>query len=103
MGDESSCKVYVSTAAEFSADGFLRPLWIIWEDGRRFDIDRVVHVERAASRKAGGVGLRYTVMIGGKRHHLYVRGKVILQPQGKEFFTCRGKNFFTSCGKEFFT
>ena len=21
--------------------------------------------------KAGGVGLRYTVMIGGKRHHLY--------------------------------
>ena len=26
---------------------------------------------RAASRKAGGVGLRYTVMIGGKRHHLY--------------------------------
>ena len=33
MGDESSCKVYVSTAAEFSADGFLRPLWIIWEDG----------------------------------------------------------------------
>ena len=43
----------------------------LWEDGRRFDIDRVVHVERAASRKAGGVGLRYTVMIGGKRHHLY--------------------------------
>ena len=39
--------------------------------GRRFDIDRVVQVERAASRKAGGVGLRYTVMIGGKRHHLY--------------------------------
>ena len=71
MGDESSCKVYVSTAAEFSADGFLRPLWIIWEDGRRFDIDRVVHVERAASRKAGGVGLRYTVIIAGKRHHLY--------------------------------
>lgn len=71
MGDESSCKVYVSTAAEFSTDGFLRPLWIIWEDGRRFDIDRVVHVERAASRKAGGVGLRYTVMIGWKRHHLY--------------------------------
>ena len=39
--------------------------------GARFDIDRVVQVERAASRKAGGVGLRYTVMIGGKRHHLY--------------------------------
>lgn len=53
MGDESSCKVYVSTAAEFSADGFLRPLWIIWKDGRRFDIDRVVHVERATSKESG--------------------------------------------------
>ena len=38
-----------------------------------------------------------------KHKNYIVRGKVILQPQGKEFFTCRGKNFFTSCGKEFFT
>lgn len=45
-----------------------------------------------------------TVEIGGDTTGLdNVRGKVILQPQGKEFFTCRGKNFFTSCGKEFFT
>ena len=27
--------------------------------------------------------------------HLDVRGKVILQPQGKEFFTSRGNDFFT--------
>ena len=40
---------------------------------------------------------------GGSGVDVDVRGKVILQPQGKEFFTCRGKNFFTSCGKEFFT
>ena len=26
---------------------------------------------------------------------LIVRGKVILQPQGKEFFTSRGNDFFT--------
>ena len=38
-----------------------------------------------------------------KKESTGVRGKVILQPQGKEFFTWRGKNFFPSCGKEFFT
>ena len=27
--------------------------------------------------------------------NLTVRGKVILQPQGKEFFTSRGNDFFT--------
>ena len=66
MEQNNPYKIYVETAAEFSVDGQLKPLWIIWEDGRKFEIDRVLRVERAASRKAGGVGLRYTVMIGGR-------------------------------------
>lgn len=49
-----------------------------------------------------GLGLLF-VQLSFELLCCFVRGKVILQPQGKEFFTCRGKNFFTSCGKEFFT
>ena len=71
MEQNNPYKIYVETGAEFSVDGQLKPLWIIWEDGRKFEIDRVLCVERAASRKAGGVGLRYTVMIGRQEHHLY--------------------------------
>lgn len=71
MEQNNPCKIYVETAAEFSADGQLKPLWIIWEDGRKFEIDRVLRVDRAASQKAGGIGLRYTVMIRGQEHHLY--------------------------------
>lgn len=71
MEQNNPYKIYVETAAEFSADGQLKPLWIIWEDGRKFEIDRVLRVERAASRKAGGIGLRYTVMIRGHERHLY--------------------------------
>lgn len=32
-----------------------------------------------------------------------VRGKVILQPHGKDFFTWYGKHLFTLHGKHFFT
>ena len=34
---------------------------------------------------------------------VFVRGKVILQPHGKEFFTWYSKHLFTLHGKHFFT
>ena len=64
-------KVYVDVAAEFSPEGMLTPLWIRWTDGRRYDIDRVLRSERAASRKAGGTGIRYTCLVCGRRVHLF--------------------------------
>ena len=39
----------------------------------------------------------------GKVPTKYVRGKVILQPHGKEFFTWYSKHLFTLHGKHFFT
>ena len=69
---EHNCyKVYVDVVAEFSAGGQLRPLWLRWKDGRIFEIDRVKYCTRAASRKASGAWLRYTVMIKGKEACLY--------------------------------
>lgn len=46
-------KVYVDVDAKFTADGQLRPLCITWEDGTKYEIERIKHCERAASRKAG--------------------------------------------------
>lgn len=59
-------KKYVQVVATFTEDGKLLPLWVIWEDDRKFEVDRVKQCVRAASRKAGGVGWRYTCMIRGK-------------------------------------
>ena len=39
----------------------------------------------------------------GKITTAAVRGKVILQPHGKEFFTWYSKHLFTLHGKHFFT
>ena len=65
------CKIYVDVDVTFTKDGRLLPKSIIWSDGHRYEIQRVKHVCRAASLKAGGVGMRYTCIIDGKESHLY--------------------------------
>lgn len=59
-------KIYLEVNAKFDLDGTVRPTSIIWEDGRVFTVDRVLDVRRAASLKAGGVGVRYICRICGK-------------------------------------
>ncbi|NLM62539.1 MAG: hypothetical protein GX193_10750 [Clostridiales bacterium] len=64
-------KVYVDVIARFSADGELFPLEIIWEDGRRYAIDRITEIRRASSMKAGGTGIRYGCIINNHRTYVF--------------------------------
>lgn len=64
-------KVYVDVTAEFSKEGVLIPLSIRWEDGIVYEITRVKDKCRAASTKAGGVGMRYTCIICGQEKYLF--------------------------------
>jgi hypothetical protein len=64
-------KVYLTVQCTFYPDG--RPpvpsvIW--WEDGRKFEIDKVIDTRRAASTKAGGIGVRYACRIG--EHETYI-------------------------------
>ena len=62
---------YVEVVARTSADGLVTPLEIVWEDGRRFRVDRVTDRRLAQSLKAGGAGMRYTVVIQGSLTFLF--------------------------------
>lgn len=68
----SAHKVYVGVVAHFSPSGQLMPISIEWEDGRKFEIDEITNVCRAASTKAGGAGIRYTVRLGKAFRHLFL-------------------------------
>lgn len=59
----ASSKVYVEVIATFGEDGRLSPRSLKWEDGREFEIDRVIDIRSAAALKAGGQGDRYTVEV----------------------------------------
>ena len=63
-------KVYVEVIVKFSTEGAMMPIEFIWEDGTKYLIDKVKSEERCASRKAGGTGIMYTVMVDGKECHL---------------------------------
>jgi hypothetical protein len=64
-------KVYVTVNADFSPEGKVTPHWFMWEDGRKFSIDRILDVRQAASTRAGGIGQRYTVRVMGKETYIW--------------------------------
>ena len=64
-------KVYVTVEAVFKPDGRLTPIAFVWENGRQYEVDRVTDVCRAASLKAGGVGIRYTCTVHGREVYLF--------------------------------
>lgn len=77
-------KVYVDVIAKFTRDGRLIPLQIIWTDGRTYEIQRVTDVRRAASLRAGGVGMRYTCTIAGKSIYLFYEDNNMWFMEAKE-------------------
>ena len=64
-------KIYVEVLATFKREGLLLPREIVWEDGRRFPVDKVLDLRPAAAQKAGGQGDRYTILVGGRLSFLF--------------------------------
>jgi len=64
-------KVYVAVKAEFSEEGIMLPREITWEDGKKFEIDRIIDIRQTPALKAGGQGDRYTIMVRGNQSYLF--------------------------------
>ena len=78
-----SNKIYVDVNATFSKDGRLIPKSFIWTDGHLYEIQRIKDVCRAASLRAGGIGMRYTCVIDGRESHLYYEDNNMWFVEGK--------------------
>ena len=73
--DCSKCrKAYVSVNLDVDEEGVIRPRLIRWNNGLIFQIDQILYKCRASSKKVGGGGIRYTVMIRGKESFLLHQG-----------------------------
>ncbi len=66
-----SRKVSVEVIVHFDVIGKMTPMSITWEDGRKYEIDKILDKRQAASLKAGGQGIRYTCRICNKETYLF--------------------------------
>ena len=64
-------KAYVMVDLQVAPEGIMLPRAIHWEDGLRYEIDRVKDIRPASAAKAGGQGDRYTILVNGKITYLY--------------------------------
>ncbi|GHU70851.1 hypothetical protein FACS1894184_16880 [Clostridia bacterium] len=71
MEASSKYKVYVPVTADFDANGVVTPRSFRWEDGRIYEVDKVMGVQAAYAQKSGGQGDRYSVRIRNQIRFLY--------------------------------
>ena len=71
-------KVYVPVTVDFDDIGHMIPKSIIWEDGLRFIIDKILDVRPAAAMKAGGQGDRYTIQVNNQWSYLFFERNVAI-------------------------
>lgn len=63
-------KRYVDVITLQRKDGDTLPLYICWDNGKKYKIDRITGKETRAS-VVGGCGIRYTCMISGRERNLF--------------------------------
>ena len=61
---------YVAVIALHGIDGEVRPLSIVWDDGKRFDVEVVARPRRQRTITSG-YALRHDVLVQGKRRTLW--------------------------------
>ena len=69
-------KEFVDVIVKFQKDGQKIPITVIWDDGTKYEIDKILDVRRAVSMKVGGLGIRYECKILGKITYLWLEDDV---------------------------
>ncbi len=64
-------KIEVEVVVRFLKNGGMRPLFLVWENGTRYEIDRVKYIERARAHVSSVLPVRYTCLMGGREKYLY--------------------------------
>lgn len=65
-------RMFVSVECSCYTDGSVRPLRIIYPDGRTWSITRTLHISTPADNEFEGI--RYTVLIGSAERYIYRLG-----------------------------
>lgn len=63
--------VEVAVIAKFPIDGIVKPVAVVWEDGRRFDVEKIVDFTQLPKMDASGFRYIYKCIIAGTDRCIY--------------------------------
>ncbi|MDH6367753.1 MULTISPECIES: hypothetical protein [unclassified Breznakia] len=63
-------KKYIKVITMCDEHGTLTPIYIIWNNGAKYKIDKILEVRKAAS-KVGGCGILYRCRIGKSERSIF--------------------------------
>ena len=66
-------KIKIKVVVSNNHDGTVIPKTVIWNDGRKFDINRVLYRTTSSINEYDGIG--YTVLIGNMEKFIYQYGR----------------------------
>ena len=79
-------KEYVEVICVYSKSGQIKPLFIVWQDGIKYKIDRITQIVPSASLYSGGMGMRYTCRIGSQTRYLFLEeGRWFIEKKASSF------------------
>ena len=64
---------YIEVHAKMPPTSWPLPLKIIWDDGKTYEIDKILDIKKRASTKGGGAGIRYLVKIKNQTRYLFLK------------------------------
>ncbi len=65
-------KQYVDVICYYSRKGKIMPMYVVWEDGIKYPIDKVNQIIPATSSNGGAIGMRYTCKFGNQERYLFL-------------------------------
>ena len=68
-------RIYVRTVVQFDAEGKITPLWIVWSNGKQYEIDRILSTQITPSLRPDANGYRFHVRILGQERTLGYDGR----------------------------
>lgn len=64
----------------FPKEGGMRPLSVVWEDGRTFTVNKTLRIGREAAHTGAALPVRFLCVVEGKTRPLY------FEPQAQRWF-----------------
>ena len=68
-------KIYVGVESYTDEIGHIRPRIVHWQDGRRFEIQKILDERRTVSIDVNKPGTRFLCLINGQRRYLFFEGR----------------------------